>query len=343
MPRVPGDCLLAGWPSASPPLSCEVHHAPHPQALRHPGWQVRWRPPEPGPDVELEAASDDALLAAYARRRSRKRAAEHARCRSRHQIKSPSGRPRGDDARRDPCDLTACRPSSRPTSSAQRFRGQASRPLGRCRLRVPRPARHPALRPGDAVPSGRGAPTRQNVDALRHQHRRSGFRCHDPSIDFEPGTRRDKGCARDDHFERLAAREAGIRLPEADMAPHRRGGPRACRAAPHAGRAGLARGLRAISPPSDRFVDLRRRRNRTSRSPATRSGRSSATAGRSRALVTCRRTPSACCRQPGGGSSPRARPCRSFDTVSARARRPPVRADPGSGRTRLLQVVPTRA
>jgi hypothetical protein len=45
-------------------LSCEVHHAPHPQALRHPGRQSTGAPPEPGPDVELEAASDDALLAA---------------------------------------------------------------------------------------------------------------------------------------------------------------------------------------------------------------------------------------------------------------------------------------
>ena len=59
------DCLLAGWPSASPPLFCESPPcaAPSSSSSSRPASPLG-TPPEPGPDVELEAASEDGLLAA---------------------------------------------------------------------------------------------------------------------------------------------------------------------------------------------------------------------------------------------------------------------------------------
>ena len=89
-----------GWPSASPPLSREVHHAPHPQALRRPGWQVRWRPPEPGLTSSSRPRSDDAPSPPRTRR-SRNAGCGHARC-PRPPGLSRTRRAARDHARRDP-------------------------------------------------------------------------------------------------------------------------------------------------------------------------------------------------------------------------------------------------
>lgn len=58
------DCLLAGWPSASPPLFFAESTLRRTLKIFVIPADKPAGPPEPGPEIELEAPTEDALLTA---------------------------------------------------------------------------------------------------------------------------------------------------------------------------------------------------------------------------------------------------------------------------------------
>ena len=133
----------AGWPRLL--RLARSNHAPHPQALRHPGRpSPGWRPARAGPDVELEARErrppSPPRIEAIAKRGLRARAVSFTPPGS-----SRTRRPRGDDARCDPRRRRAA--ADHPPGPRRRRRGAGPGEPPRRRTPPPRSSGWRALIP----------------------------------------------------------------------------------------------------------------------------------------------------------------------------------------------------